>query len=118
VVEGAADAGARVLHLTDVMEADVPLVSRAAEGVSVTAGLVVALENEHAFAAVLSKQDRGGQASYARADDDGVPVVGECGLLVGSSDGHVLVLQIGVPRVNVDIDNISVAENVATVNIP
>jgi len=93
VVEGAADGGV-VLHLADVVEADVPVEAGATEGVGVAAGLVVALEDEDAFAGVEGEEDGGGEASDAGADDDGVPLVGEGGLLVGGSGGHGLLLQV------------------------
>jgi hypothetical protein len=70
-VKHPAQRGVGVVHLADVVDAHIPLVTPALEGVGKTARRVVALQHQH-FLAGLGHEGRGGQAAEARADDDGV----------------------------------------------
>ena len=59
------------LELSDVVNAHVPLVTLAPEGVSEASHDVVPLENQHPSTG-LREESGSGEAAHARADDDGV----------------------------------------------
>ena len=71
LVEDAAD-DAALADLTDVVDADVPLVAGARERVGVAADAVVPLEHQDAAIPVPREAGRAGEAADARADHDGI----------------------------------------------
>jgi hypothetical protein len=89
MIEDAAEQRLRIANAADVMDADVPLETGPAEHMGKAAGRIVALEYEDTLSAVPGKQCGGGETAYARANDDGVPVLVEFVLAIGDSNGLV-----------------------------
>ena len=83
VIKHAPHLRGRVVHLADIVHADVPLIAGAVKRVRVPSRRVVAFENENFLAGFRGKKRGSGEAADAGADDDRVPSIFESVLLVG-----------------------------------
>lgn len=87
VIEDGAERGRRIVHLSDVVDPDIPLIPGPVECVGETSSRLMALQHQNPLAGVTGEQRRRGQTADAAANHDGVEcIIDRC--LVVARDSH------------------------------